>query len=310
MTREFETALNLQEAFKRSGVVISADQLRRWRNHGLMPPVKQVGRGKAAGSVVCFPQGTAQLAIEIHRLLSIKKKLEFVGWRLWMQGHDVADEYWKPTINTALANLKRIPAWLRLMEGRYETESETIYDQVPADQFSNTPFGKGIAKLTPGMRAFAFGVLADVARGTFERHRTPIDLELIQNRQAISTFVGQSLNPLVAGIFPRLHFQIDLERQLQAISQAMAKFHQNPVAILAELTPQVRAELSTVVRLSRHLSSEDVAFHKSPIGKFTRVIDADQTVQAQCVIVWSLFRKMGTIIEPKGISEIASKLEF
>lgn len=306
---EFETALGLREEFKRNDVIISADQLRRWRDQGLMPRVMQVGKGKAAGSIIRYPQGTARLAIEIYRLLLVKKKLDFVGWQLWMQGYDVADAYWKPTINSALASLKHIPAWLRTMEKRNQVESETIFDQVPAAQFLNTPFAKGLAKLSPDMRAFAFGLLADVARGTFERYQATNNLEQNENRRAISKFVGQSLNPLVAGLFSSLHFEIDLERQLHGISKAMAAFHKKPFAVLAELTPQARTEFSTVLQISRQLSLSPVVY-KSPVGRFTMAIDAEQIVQAQCVIVWSLFSKMGTISEPKEILEIASNLEL
>ena len=111
MTAGNETEPDIRTAFQTAGVSISSDQLRRWRDQGLMPRVEQIGLGRAAGSVIRYPTGTAQLALEISRLLASKNKLSFVGWQLWMQGRDVADEYWKPAISSALASLKRIPAF-------------------------------------------------------------------------------------------------------------------------------------------------------------------------------------------------------
>lgn len=130
MTADYETEADIQRAFRNPGASISRDQLRRWRDQGLMPNVKQVGMGRAAGSVIHYPSGTASLALEIRRLLAIKKKVSFVGWQLWLNGHEVSEGHWKPAIHSALADLKRIPAFLRLMEMRNPNKDETIFDQI------------------------------------------------------------------------------------------------------------------------------------------------------------------------------------
>ncbi len=273
-----------------------------------MPRVNQVGRGRAAGSIIRYPSGTAALAIEIHRLLSVKKKLNFVGWQLWMQGYQVAEEYWKPAINSALSNLKHIPAWLRTMERNNQNENETIFDQVPTLQFRNSPFAKGLAKLPPDMKAFSFGFLADVAKGTFERHQTASRMEQTQNRQTISKFVGQSFKQTVAGILPKADFEIDLEIQLEALSHAIDKIQRHPYSVLVEITPQARIEFSTLLHLAAQLNLIIPTFEKSSIGRFTKAIVQDQIVQAHLVIIWCIFRKMGTILDSAKIAEIASNL--
>ena len=131
------------------------------------------------------------------------------------------------------------------------------------------------------------------------------------NRPIIAIVIGNVVQLQAAPIeFAALPAPRRIAAQLQAISKAMMIFYKNPSAVLAELTPQIRTEFSAILQLSRKLSWGDPAFCKSPIGRFARAIDTDQIVQAQCVMVWSLFRKMGTIIEPKEIFEIASNLEL
>ena len=45
MIADYESEVELQQAFEAGGVSISPDQLRRWRDQGLMPRVTQHGLG-------------------------------------------------------------------------------------------------------------------------------------------------------------------------------------------------------------------------------------------------------------------------
>lgn len=308
MTAGYETEADIQEAFRNAGALISPDQLRRWRDQGLMPPVRQVGKGRAAGSVIHYPAGTAQLALEIQRLLAIKKKLSFVGWQLWLRGHDVADQYWKPATVSALAELKRIPAFLRLLEMRNRNKDETIFDQIKPSQFQNTPFAKGLAKISPDMIALGFGLVADIAKGIFSQNQLADQSTQIENRRAISRLIGQSTRSIIAGMFSKSEFEAALDAQLIAVSDALAEIQKHPSVILAELTPQARRELAMVLQIAtaRSLASPDL--RKSPIGTFAKAIAGNQNAQIYGVLVWVAFRKMGTILNPDQIAAMAQNL--
>ncbi len=264
--------------------------------------------GRAAGSVIHYPLGTAQLALEIGRLLAIKKKARFVGWQLWLHGHEVSEEHWKPDISSALAELKRIPAFLRLMEIRNANKNETIFDQIEPVQFRKTPFAKGLAKPSANMTALAFALLADVAKGNYAPHQIADLSEQIQNVRAISKLIGQPTKTKGAKESSKSDFEIDLETQLEAISLAMEKIQKQPDFVLAQLTPEVRIELATVFQIARQLNLAVPAFEKSPIGRFAKAIADDGIGQAHSVIIWSLFRKMGTILDPDQIAAMAQNL--
>lgn len=303
MLVDYETDRDIQAACEIACVLISSDQLRRWRLKGLLPHAKQVGLGRGAGSIVRYPIGTARQALEIHRLLGVKEKLDFVGWQLWMQGYGVAEEYWRSAIRSAWANLKHIPAWLRMQEIRNPSERESIFDRVSIATFANTPFAKGLAKLPPDGRALSFGLMADVAGGSFQTSQTLDEVEQNRSRQAISTLVGQSQNPIVGGLFKSKIFQILLEEQLEGIARAFAEFHRRPYAALLQLTPEVRRELTIILQLASELNSVP-GFSKGPIAKFAKVISSDQAVQAHMVIIWSLFRNAGTILAGDEIAKL------
>lgn len=308
MTAGYETEADIQEAFRNAGALISPDQLRRWRDQGLMPPVRQVGKGRAAGSVIHYPAGTAQLALEIQRLLAIKKKLSFVGWQLWLRGHDVADQYWKPATVSALAELKRIPAFLRLLEMRNRNKDETIFDQIEPSQFRNTPFAKGLAKLSPDMVALGFSLVADVAKGSFSQNQLADQSTKNDNRRAISKLIGQSARSTIAGIFLKPEFEATLEVQLAAVSDALIEIQKHPSAILAELTLEARGEFAVVLQFANQLCSVLSDLDKSPIGTFAKAIAGNQNAQIYGVLVWVAFRKMGTILDPSQIAAMAQNM--
>ena len=308
MTAGYETEADIQDAFRNAGALISPDQLRRWRDQGLMPPVRQVGMGRAAGSAIHYPLGTAQLALEIQRLLAIKKKLSFVGWQLWLRGHEVADQYWKPATVSALAELKRIPAFLRLLEMKNQNKDETIFDQIVPSQFRHTPFAKVLAKLSPDLVALGFGLIADMAKGIFSQNQLADQSTQIVNRRAISKLIGQSTRSTIAGMFSKSEFEIALDSQLIAVSDALAEIQEHPTAILAELTPQARRELAMVLQIAHERSSVSSDFRKSPIGTFAKAIAGNQNVQIYGVIIWGIFRKMGTILDPDQIAAMAQNL--
>lgn len=301
MIADHESEEELQTAFEAGGVSISSDQLRRWRDQGLMPRVTQHGLGRALGSVIHYPIGTARLALEIDGLLSIKKKLSFVGWHLWMQGYEVSDRYWKPALGSALADLRRIPAFLRLKEMRNRNKNETIFDQFDLGHFRNSAFAKGVSRLSKDNSTLALALLSDVAIGSFDENGTKDQSERDTNRQSIFELIGQSSANTVAGLFRRPHFEVDIMRQLQAVTKSLSEIHRTRSIPKFEIAPDARIEFFAIMQIANQLNSTIPAFGKSPIGRFAKPLSYDQGVQAYAVVIWSVFREMGTILPPDEI---------
>lgn len=285
--RDCETAADLQLAFSQIGVAISSDQLRRWRDQGLMPNVRQVGLGKAAGSVIEYPKGTAQLAVEIHRLLAIKKKMSFVGWHLWMQGYSVDEKYWKPLLEAAANELRRIPAWLKVQEGQEQDDSETIYDRLSKGQFVGTLFAKGVAKLAPEMTAYVFGFLAEVARGRLHHSVGWNELDDSQNRKALVQFIGQSPKSIVANVPIDEQFGSELQDMLSAISQLLAKIQSRPIGQTLERAKFAKAQYLNFANFGADLISPSNTTGKSHIDRFAQALLLNPKVQSYALIIFS-----------------------
>lgn len=306
MQERWETWLEIQHLCALANASVSKDQLERWRSRGLLPKVIQVGKGRGSGSETRYPIGTANQAIAIVELLSVKEKLDFVGWQLWMRGYTVDEKYWKADVDKAISLLKRTPAFVRLMDRKYLTDEKTVYDQIPASNFKNTPFAKGLAKLSPDMQALSFSLLGEIAKGNFTSFASIRNDDPKTNMDTISKFIGMPIQPVVAGIFPKSEFEADLELQLSAISNALHYLRTNPSITIERITPEIRRELWNVLDIANNLKSALPDFPKSPIGRFANAIANDQKLQAFGIILWCAFREMGTIQSNDDITELAA----
>lgn len=306
MQERWETWLEIQRLCALANASVSKDQLERWRLKGLLPKVSQVGKGRGAGSETHYPIGTANQAIAIVELLSVKEKLSFVGWQLWLRGFNVDERYWKAEIESAILLLKRTPVYVRLMDRRYLTDEKTVYDQIPPDNFKHTPFAKGMAKLSPDMQALSFSLLGEIAKGNFTSFASIPSDDPKTNMDTISKFIGMPIQPIVAGFLPKLDFEGDFELQLGAISSAFRNLWRNPSLKTEKITPKVRIEFGAVLAIAVNLQLARPAFRKNPIGRFANAIVKYQKLQAFGVILWTVFREMGTIQNNADIMELAA----
>ena len=306
MRERLETWPEIQRLCGHANASVSKDQLERWRFNGLLPKVRQVGKGRGLGSETLYPIGTARQVIAIVELLSIKEKFSFVGWHLWMRGFNVDERYWKSDVDNAIFLLKRTPAYVRLMDMKYSTDAKSVYDQIPPGIFRHTPLAKGIAKLSPDMQALSFGLLGEVATGGFNSFTEIQSDDPKINMDTISKFIGLPMQPIVAGIFPKLDFEKDFELQLGAISNALHDFRTNPSISIERITPNMRREFMAVLDIADNLQLATPAFRKSPIGRFAKVFANDQKLQAFGIVLWSVFREMGTIQSNDDIMELAA----
>jgi hypothetical protein len=301
----WETWLEIQRLCALANVAVSKDQLERWRLKGLLPKVSQVGKGRGSGSETRYPIGTADQAIAIVELLAIREKFSFVGWQLWLRDFNVDERYWKLDLDSAIFRLKRTPAYVRLMNMKYLTDEKTVYDQIPPDNFKNTPFAKGMAKLSPDMQALSFSLLGEIAKGNFTSFASiPSDDPKI-NVDTMSKFIGIPIQPIVAGIFPKLDFERDFELQLGAISNALHNMRINPPITIEKITPGIRREFLAVLGIADNLQLAIPAFRNSAIGRFAKAIATDQKLQSVGIVLWSVFQEMGTIQSNDNIMKLS-----
>lgn len=306
VNERWETWQEIQQLCALANASVSKDQLERWRSRGLLPKVIQVGKGRGSGSETRYPFGTANQAIAIVELLSVKEKFSFVGWQLWMRGFAVDERYWKADVENAISLLKRTPAYVRLMDRKFLTDEKTVYDQIPASNFKNTPFAKGLTKLSPDMQALSFSLLGEIAKGHFTSFASIRNDDPKTNIDTISKFIGIPIQPVVAGIFAKSEFEVDFELQLNAISSALHDLRTNSSITNEKITPDIRREFWNVLDIANNLKLALPDFSKSPIGRFANAIANDQKLQAFGIILWCAFREMGTIQSNDDITELAT----
>lgn len=169
MGESWETFADLQSAFAAASVQISKDQLERWRGKGLLPKVQQVGRGRATGgSDVRYPIGTARQALAIARHLSEKRKLDRIGWELWIEGFQVEEAHWLAPLTKAQEQISTVSGVIRqavARDKRNELADETIFDLSDIDALRGTPIYAAVSHLSPDGRAAVARIAADILLG-------------------------------------------------------------------------------------------------------------------------------------------------
>ncbi len=80
----------------KAGFQIPRSRFENWRERGLVVPrgTRQgLGRGKGRAAHV-YPDGTVEQAIQIAELRKRNLDLDEIGWRFWLEGHDVGRQCW------------------------------------------------------------------------------------------------------------------------------------------------------------------------------------------------------------------------
>src|SRR5215470_16804556 len=86
-----ESKKDLLKAAKKARFEVSERQLVRWQNSGLLPRPRRRFLGRGRGSEAVYPEGATQRLLAICRIHQSdqEKRLDYVLWRLWWEGHNV-----------------------------------------------------------------------------------------------------------------------------------------------------------------------------------------------------------------------------
>lgn len=273
-----------------------------------MPPVKQVGKGRGAGSEVQFAVGSVALAIEIQRLLSIKKKFDFVGWQLWLKGYEVDARYWRPQLESEAKFIKRIPAILRLAQIKSNDDSRTIFDSFGVEAFRGFPVFKPLSKLDENSKAYVFGIIAEIATGQFAGFQSDASPDDKDDKRTFFSAMGFSKAKWAIELASRFGFFDQLEIQLQAISLAFAEIQSARVSAIETIEPAIRIEFSEAIAVVSNmelLASKALDRNQSILNTGSKILNADnRQLQAQLFLIWYHFRKQRTLLSPIEIHEL------
>lgn len=90
----FELAKDLVVRAQQAGFNVPAEQIARWNRAGLLPRPHQHGLGQGRGSEIQYPIGTGDQLMALCFFHRQFRKLNVVGWYLWLNGFEVDRKYW------------------------------------------------------------------------------------------------------------------------------------------------------------------------------------------------------------------------
>ncbi|WP_018148023.1 hypothetical protein [Henriciella marina] len=162
---EFISGEQLIAELRASGVEVPPSTLRSWREKNLLPSAERGGSAR-------HPASSIDQAKTAYALSLRKKRADFIGWHLWLQGFDVGEQYWKPVLESVgretFKALRRIARLLR-------SDDEEIldrFDQRVIERASNNKFPKLVSANTQRMndadKAAVIVMLAQAVSGTLE----------------------------------------------------------------------------------------------------------------------------------------------
>jgi hypothetical protein len=90
-------------------------QLRRYQQNGLIPKPRQVGLGRAKGTEVRYPSGTAEQLVAASKAMK-SKSFGIARWRLWWDGWPIDPIRIKRDLRTHIRTSQQresVPRWIR-----------------------------------------------------------------------------------------------------------------------------------------------------------------------------------------------------
>lgn len=106
----------LLERVRRAGHAVTAEQVRRWQQAGLVPGPRQVsrGRGNGRGTVAVYPAAALAQLIALAELRRKHHELRDLAWSLWWCGFPVERCRWESVLFRAAATWDEVVAVLRV----------------------------------------------------------------------------------------------------------------------------------------------------------------------------------------------------
>lgn len=80
---------DLLAQLQREGLRVSAHQLLRWHDRGLLPQPRREGLGRGKGTASYYPRSAMLQTRTLARLLARRRNLDEAGWGLWALGFPV-----------------------------------------------------------------------------------------------------------------------------------------------------------------------------------------------------------------------------
>ncbi len=157
-----------------AGFCLDQAKLARWHRSGLLPRPIQRPLGKGRGTVSFYPVGTAACLLTICQLRKRHRNLRDIGFRLWLSGYPVADQYSLRYLQDTEFELRKTIKEIRNDRKRLDSDDENVSEKA-WDEFEKIcksqhlpKFMKKIRKRVSGEKFdTALRLLIDIVSGEF-----------------------------------------------------------------------------------------------------------------------------------------------
>ncbi|MEA1617682.1 hypothetical protein SOQ14_02010 [Erythrobacter sp. T5W1-R] len=297
MENSWITAQEFQVGLQNAGSNATQDQIERWRRNGLLPRPKQTGLGRGRGSFIKVPAISIAQTVEIERLFAIRRKLDWVGWQLWLEGFPVSDQHWRGPLEIAQSRLLEAQA----AAGQFDfvqideaPDPEAIKQAIVAALRSTALDGQ-LTKISAELVETLAGFLQEMITGNFQGFSPDSASRPNANeRDAVLSAMGvksKSAQTIA-------HFAGSIEIELQQISKAFSVISSKNA--ITEPSIEARQGLRYAIEIGSYLYRNSKALTGGKSLKVLSRIAANPsiTLQAIMLLLWAEYREISKTMLP------------
>lgn len=219
--------MQFRHELTRLGGTATDDQLRRWRNGGLLPQARQDPRYKADGRVDGSETRqfiwAAKQAVAVERTIMHFRSFDQARAILWMAGYDVEDRYWRPCLERADEVFSLAIDTIRVFADTEDSDA-TLGDSVAHAQHPSGLLAKVARKIGRAELPRLFNLCSSIAAGDFSEFAPGISDEDVTDEQFAARSLGmhQGAAHQIGGV--RLNLKASMEAMLAALSRSLSGY--------------------------------------------------------------------------------------
>jgi hypothetical protein len=229
-TAGFELAEDLVLRARAAGFDLSTDQIARWNRDGLLPKPHQRGLGRGKGSEICYPVRTGDQLLALCVFRKQYRKLEAVGWYLWLNNFTVTERYWRtPLISAATYfDANRHVFKTKLLDTAYGITSVRMsagkfFESLAELQPDNRHFRRARRRVGVGQIGEFCRIMLTIAIGAYRVDSEPNEHDRATERKIIERGLGTARARIDRLDNGQLLLSGDVEPILEQLSGRLAK---------------------------------------------------------------------------------------
>jgi len=266
---------------------VTKTQLARWHRAGLLArPVRRQGLGRGKGTVSIYPPGTGKQLLALVAIHSRERRLPFVAWKLWWEGHNISTQRARAFLDRIAVGYERAIHEF-ITDGTLTKSGEALLKRVAETR--GEPHVLLRVRKRVGKKLFPrFMFLAlEVLSGKFTRWRQSDDPEIVERG------VGFTLR---ARTIPAKRRKLRLKHWTTASVGEMSRsfppsaFRQHLELATDNDLERARDEVRTLLGLLTGFGA--VFGRRAPLLALFRELDATTPLgQAMFLMLWLVFRQ-------------------